>query len=187
MMYIIALVVVVVIGGVVAYTTSVSTPETVPEESPRSEVAREAAEETETVSAVVTEPDPEPVVPTTPVSTDTVEEVVEEPAAVAEPTSSTMYEDGSYSSTVSYRSPGGNHGLTVDLEIEDDQVVAADIEYETANGTSRNYLQRFEAGYEAEVVGQSLAAVSVSRVGGASLTATAFNKAVAEIKSSATR
>ncbi|MEL6803659.1 MAG: hypothetical protein AAFO91_07755 [Bacteroidota bacterium] len=125
-----------------------------------------ATEATETLAdPVVTEPDPDP-----------------EP----EPVAASDYDNGTYTAEVEYRVPGNRtEGMSVTLTLNNDVVTAAEVSFEGDIGTSRLYQGRFNAAYETEVIGVDLDTLSLSRVGGASLSSGGFNDAVAEIKNQA--
>lgn len=95
------------------------------------------------------------------------------------------YKDGSFTANASYTDPGRKeHDIEVTLTIADDIVTGASVLYNGAAANTPNHT-RFENGYKQEVVGKSLDSISLSRVGGASLTTEAFNDAVAIIKTEA--
>lgn len=92
------------------------------------------------------------------------------------------YKDGSYDSTVTYLTPvRTEYKLAVELTLKDSIVTGAEVTYSQGAEKDPN-AQRFEAAYRTEVIGKSLESINLSRVGGASLTTGAFNKALAEIK-----
>jgi hypothetical protein len=79
-----------------------------------------------------------------------------------------------------------SHKLDVTLTIEAGVVTAAEVVYDDGDGFSNPNQERFDGAYEAQVIGKSLSEISLSRVGGASLTTAAFNEAVAEIRAQQT-
>lgn len=95
------------------------------------------------------------------------------------------YADGTYSGTNVYNTPAGDHTLTVNLTLQNGMVVAAETVHDDLAGLSTETAARFDSLYSTEVIGKQLDEVSLSRVGGASLTSVAFNNAVAEIKTAA--
>ncbi len=111
----------------------------------------------------------------------TTESVATEPAP--EPAAEIYdYTDGSYTTSVTYFTPmQSEYLLDVTLKIENDIVVDAGIVYSQGAEKDPN-AQRFEAAYEAVVIGKDIDSLNLSRVGGASLTTGAFNKALAKIK-----
>ena len=140
-----------------------------------------------------TNSEPEPVV-----ETDTTLDVAPElPTEVVEPEPATVSEvaepepvvvpasefaDGSYTTRVSYLTPSrSSHDMDVTLTIENDVVVASSITYDGGDGPGNSHHRRFDAAYKSEVVGMQLSEISLSRVGGASLTSASFNEAVANV------
>lgn len=96
------------------------------------------------------------------------------------------YKDGTYSSEVTYMTPiRKEYKLDVKLTLKDSIVTASNVDYSQGAELDPNP-KRFEAAYKTEVIGKSLDSINLSRVGGASLTTTAFNKALVEIKADAT-
>jgi hypothetical protein len=87
-----------------------------------------------------------------------------------------------YSEKVSYLTPARTeHKLNISLTVAAGVVTGASIVYDEGAGFSNGHQERFDNAYKAQVVGKSLENISLSRVGGASLTSEAFNKAVATI------
>ncbi len=122
--------------------------------------------------------------PVTPVSNeDILESAPVNTEAGTEPTSS-VYTNGSYDINTSYLAPNrANHTVAVSFTLTNDVVTAANISFggdEVA--TSKGYQNKFVAAYESQVIGKKLDNISLSRVGGASLTSNAFNDAVAKVK-----
>ena len=100
-------------------------------------------------------------------------------------TTAALFKDGVYESKVSYITPiKKEYGLDVSLTIENDVVTATAVTYSQGAEKDPN-AQRFEGAYKTEVLGKSLENISLSRVGGASLTTNAFNEALIEIKTKA--
>ncbi len=88
-----------------------------------------------------------------------------------------------YTGSGTYLTPARtNHKIDVSLTVEDGIVTAADVVYDGSEGYSNPNQERFDGAYEAQVVGKSLDSISLSRVGGASLTSEAFNQAVVAIR-----
>lgn len=104
------------------------------------------------------------------------------PAVPAAPAND--FKDGVYTSHITYRTPEGTYAMDVTLTIANDKVVTSDISYDSKTARD-SYTKRFDSSYESYVTGKNLDGVTLSRVGGASLTTTAFNKAVADIKTKA--
>lgn len=154
---IIAVVVIALIGAGAVFLTSNEAPSTT--DTSNTEIAR-----TETVTpteTAVSEPE-------TTGSTD------------AENTDSTPY-----TTTVTYLTPARtSHEMDITLTVDTDgTIVDAAIVYDNGDGFSNPHQARFDAAYRDLVIGQTLDAVELAAVGGASLTSGAFNEAVAEIES----
>lgn len=120
-------------------------------------------------------------VATQPVETEVMQETSELVDNVPAPVASD-YTDGSYTTSVTYFTPmQSEYHLDVTLTLASDVVVDANIVY--SNGAEKDpNAQRFEAAYQAEVIGMDIDSLNLSRVGGASLTTGAFNDALAKIK-----
>jgi FMN-binding domain len=73
------------------------------------------------------------------------------------------------------------HEITVELTLTGDTVTEANVLYDGQETSQNPNHERFDAAYKTEVVGKTLAQISLSRVGGASLTSQAFNEAVAKM------
>lgn len=94
--------------------------------------------------------------------------------------------DGTYSSTVRYEVPFGSIELmNLEVTVAEGVVTDSTVEFEVTNPVSESYARSFDNYYKDEVVGQSLAEVSLARVGGASLTNAAFDAALENIKTEA--
>lgn len=88
-----------------------------------------------------------------------------------------------YTENVSYLTPARTeHKMAVGLTIAAGVVTDASIVYDEGDGFSNPNQERFDGAYKAEVIGKPLSEISLSRVGGASLTSEAFNDAVAKIQ-----
>lgn len=74
--------------------------------------------------------------------------------------------------------------MDVSLTVAKDVVSATNITF-SGKAARDSYSRRFDKSYASYVVGEDLSTLHLSRVGGASLTTTAFNKAVTNIKSQA--
>lgn len=128
----------------------------------------------------------------------TVEQIEEEQTEVAEETptptiavnetegsSNSTYQDGDYSATGSYSTPGGQESITVSLTIEDDVITQVNAVGSASRGDSAQYQSAFLSGYKSSVVGKDIKTVKLSRVAGSSLTSTGFNRAIEKIKDEA--
>jgi hypothetical protein len=141
---------------------------------------------TPTPESVTTTPEPTPVAtnptPTTPTTPVPTTPVVDTPVAAK-----TTYKNAAYSVDVTYNAPDGmNHPMTVKLTLKDDIVTASDVTFGSeAQGATANYQKNFAATYKTSVIGKSLDSIKLSRIGGASLTSNAWNKARVEIATQA--
>ena len=140
----------------------------------------ETAKEEEVVEEVTPEPvveEPEEKLP------PLIEEAIDE-EEVAEVT--TMYADGSYSSSGSYQSPAGSESISVTLVVKDDKVFSLSVASNAVNATGKIYQGKFISGINSLVVGKSIEELgSFSQVNGSSLTPNGFNQALNSIKSQA--
>lgn len=147
---------------------------------PGEEVVETQTEPTTIPETEETEPLTEPTVSTTPVpGVPGVVETVSVPEETANVIATKVFtEDAEYITPARTE-----HKISVALTINADlTVVDADVTYDGGTGFSNPNQERFDGAYKAEVIGKSLADISLSRVGGASLTSKAFNEAVAKIE-----
>lgn len=176
MPYIIALAVLVVIGVGFALFQNSNTEKESLDTTAITVEERIPAETATTTDFVATEPTPE--TPTIPVDT-----IVSTPTTKPEIVVGALdYVDGTYTTAVTYMTPKKDeYLLDVTFTIANDVVIDTDIVYSQGAEKDPN-AQRFEAAYEAVVIGKDIDTLNLSRVGGASLTTGAFNKALANIK-----
>jgi hypothetical protein len=122
-----------------------------------------------------------------PVATTPPQPPVVAPTPTTPTTPATMYSNGIHTVTTSYVAPGNaNHTVTVALTLDNDVVKDATITYGGDKvETSSNYQRKFSDNYKKIVIGKPIDTLSLSRVGGASLTTKAFNEAVVAIKTEA--
>jgi hypothetical protein len=135
-------------------------------------------------TTIVNQPTPQPaeqLVPA-PVATTTNKPTAPELAVVAK---EGIYIDGTYKTKETYLTPQRTEYLIdVSLTIRDDVVTDATVIYSQGAEKDPNP-QRFDGAYKTLVIGKKIDSISLSRVGGASLTTAAFNKALEEIKTDA--
>jgi hypothetical protein len=103
----------------------------------------------------------------------------------ATPDSSSSYADGTYTVEASYQAPSGVESIAVELTLAGDTVTAVSAAGDASDHEAREYQERFASAISAEVVGQDIANLSVTRVAGASLTSNGFNTALEEIRAEA--
>lgn len=91
-----------------------------------------------------------------------------------------------YTAQATYLTPARtSHTIDVTLTLEGGVVSTASVVYDGGKGFSNGHQERFDKAYKSLVIGKSLDEISLSRVGGASVTSQAFNEAVVKIKSQA--
>lgn len=100
----------------------------------------------------------------------------------AAPTTS-GYKDGTYTSNANYNTPGGIELISIKLTLKNGVVIDSNASTTGNNQTGRYYQANFVAGYKSQVIGRSIAGLSLTRVSGSSLTPIGFNDAVDKIKS----
>lgn len=98
---------------------------------------------------------------------------------------SAEYTDGSYEALGQYVSPAGPSEVTVAITLEDDIVTDVVVTPHATEGNSIQFQGQFADGIAAVVVGKDIDTLTVSRVGGSSLTSGGFNDALAQIKAEA--
>lgn len=98
---------------------------------------------------------------------------------------SASYADGGYEATGDYVSPAGPSQVTVELTLADDVVADVTVTPLATDPTSKGFQTQFAEGIAAEIVGQDIDTLTVSRVGGSSLTSGGFNDALEQIKAEA--
>lgn len=96
------------------------------------------------------------------------------------------YKDNTYSESTSYEAPSGTEDVTFKFTLKGGVVTDVALTSTAASGTSGRYQQMFMSGLNDLVVGKPLNSIGTfDRVNGASLTAGAFNDAIAKLKADA--
>jgi uncharacterized protein with FMN-binding domain len=96
------------------------------------------------------------------------------------------YADGTYVATVRYYVPDdGQNTLNASVTISNGAVSAASATDTYRDRKSKQYVDSFESGISSAAVGQPVANLSIGRIGGASLTSSAFNDALDTIRNEA--
>jgi uncharacterized protein with FMN-binding domain len=106
--------------------------------------------------------------------------------SMTESTDTSTYENGTYSATGSYLSPGGRESIGLTVTIENGVITSTELTQNATDGEAREYQSAFAGGYSELVVGKNVNEVSLSRVAGSSLTSNGFNDALDQIKADAT-
>lgn len=95
--------------------------------------------------------------------------------------------DGTYTSTINYAVPhGATSSVTVTVTIAGGVISNVSTAYNEGDRESVMYDNSFDAEYKTLVVGKKPANISLSQVGGASLTSNAFMRAINDIVSQST-
>ena len=102
-------------------------------------------------------------------------------ATTPSPASSSPYKDGTYTKTANYTVPRDQNSITVTITIKDGVITNVSDQYDYSSDESKHYIGRFDSAISGKVVGQKLGNVSLSRVGGASLTTGGFASALSAI------
>lgn len=172
--------IIVVVVGAMAFTVFQSSPatdtqpEVVAEEVRTVEEESNASDTTVSAEAQIDVSAEEPDI-------SVVSEVIED-ARPSDP-DLTAFADGTYTTQTSYFTPRRTeHTMDITLTLENDIVVATEILWDGVTTPKTPSHSGFDAAYEAEVVGQPLNEIFLSRVGGASLTSESFNEAVETIE-----
>lgn len=141
----------------------------------------EAASKTTTKPVTTTATKTQTTTPAT--TTTTTTSPTPAPVSTAPPS---VYRDGTYSVTTSYRVPEASaQTMGVTITIVKDIVTTVSLNKTATDGTSYAYQNVFEGSYKSFVVGKNIASISLSRVSGASLTSRSFNDALSAIKTKA--
>ena len=100
--------------------------------------------------------------------------------------SSSSYADGTYVASVNYSVPKGDvNSLSATITVTGGVITNLTVDNSYSDHESGRYISDFESLISSAVKGESLSSVSVSRVGGASLTSDAFNAVLDTIRADA--
>jgi len=111
----------------------------------------------------------------------------DQPTSSADAGSQSDYKDGTYTASASYRVPHGySNSIQTTITVKDGTVTSVKVNNDATDRESSEYIDWFEQDLEGEVVGKSLAGLSPSRIGGASLTTAAFDDTLDTIERDAT-
>lgn len=97
----------------------------------------------------------------------------------------TEYQDGTYTATGNYVSPGGPREIEISLTLNGGQITDATFVGGADDPTSKRFQGEFADNYKAMIVGKNLDEVNLNKVAGSSLTPKGFNDAVTKIKTQA--
>lgn len=100
-------------------------------------------------------------------------------------TSTGTYTDGTYTESADYQAPSGTETVDVTLTLAGNVITAVEVTGHATDPEAKQHQGEFKDGIAAVVVGKSIDAIQVDRVGGSSLTSGGFNKAVELIKADA--
>ena len=97
------------------------------------------------------------------------------------------YKDGTYTASSRYHVPhGGTNTMSATVTIASGRITAVKTNDTYTDGESAMYVDSFDTSANSSVVGTSLANASFSRIGGASLTTSAFDSVLDTIRTQAT-
>ena len=118
------------------------------------------------------------------IDTTTVAPTTNTPATVSTPVvAATKYKDGVYNSTIKYQVPKATETITVNITIKNDIIANVSNSHSGVKQDSQLYQSDFESALS--VNNKKIDTVSLSAVGGASLTTDAFMQALATIQNQA--
>lgn len=149
------------------------------------------------INKPVTTPSQGSITPTTNIPTTTIRPTPTattgpNPTATPAPTSTpaptpvtTAYMNGIYTVLQKYTVEGKQDSITVQLTIQNDYASNLVDTYTYSSTKSKKYQDSFESNIRSLVVGKAINNISLSRVGGASITTNAFNQAFSQIKNNA--
>ena len=95
------------------------------------------------------------------------------------------YADGIYQALGGYSSPGGPQSINVAVQLKNDQVSWVMVTPSSFIGEAGEFQSRFAQDIQGEVIGKDIDLIAVARIAGSSLTSTAFNDALSQIKTEA--
>lgn len=105
--------------------------------------------------------------------------------ATSTTSSSNVYKDGTYSATATYHVPHGSNSITAKITVASDKITDVSVTNNYGDQESAMYIDSFVSSLKSTVVGQSIGSLSVSRIGGATLTTNGFSSALSSIISQA--
>lgn len=97
----------------------------------------------------------------------------------------TTYKDGTYTANVTYYVPHGSNNLTAKVTVAGNKITTVTVNDDYSDNESAMYVDSFESAIKSAVVGHDLGSLSLSRIGGATLTTQAFDDALTTIRNDA--
>ncbi len=99
--------------------------------------------------------------------------------------SSSTTKDGTYKASANYYVPRGFNTITVSVSVKGGAVTKVSTSHDYSDRESGMYTDSFDSSISSKAVGQKIDGLSLSRVGGASLTTEAFDEAISQIANQA--
>lgn len=106
-------------------------------------------------------------------------------AASTPSSSSSTYKDGQYTANTTYYVPHGTNSISATVTVANGTVTAVKVSNDYNDNESGMYIDSFESALQSAVVGKAIDGLSLSRIGGASLTTQAFDEVLATIQNNA--
>ena len=174
------LILVVFVGGLIAYALSNKTSVTQVTEKSSESTTKQTEPTEQTISNTKSPESASGGIANTSVT------IKPEKAPTSEPKiAANIYKNGTFSSAGIYRSPAGEESIHVSLTLKDDVVTDVKVVANATAPFSKNWQAKFIAGVKPVVVGKKIADLHVTTVSGSSLTPQGFNDAVAKIAAQA--
>ena len=95
------------------------------------------------------------------------------------------YNDGDYSATGNYISPGGAEEIGVTITLEDNVIIESEVEIRAEREISLEMQTDFSENYREQVIGKNIDEVELTKVSGSSLTPQGFNDALEKVRAQA--
>ncbi len=173
--WIMLILVIVVLGGLIAFIMSKRPADTEWEEmSPVTDEMNDADDQ------VLLQDEPMGVDATVPADTSGSMPISDTTATTT--TQKTGYKDGTYSAEGNYVSPGGAEKIMVTLSVKDSVVTSTQVTVLAKNPASKNWQTKFSSGISAAVVGKKIDEIKLDTVAGSSLTPIGFMDALEKMK-----
>lgn len=97
----------------------------------------------------------------------------------------TVYKNGVYEASTTYKVPGSTNTLNASITIENDVITKITTTNTVTSQKSKEYTDPFDSGISKEVVGKKLGSAKISILSGASLTTNAYNTVLDSVISKA--